>query len=95
MDPEAIHELGPRGAGDENRTRTISLRMSGAGRPDLSIRSQQAPWVAVSYRESPVSDRPIGHAMGAVTCSYEIILCIALPCCGQVGAAFRHAVGDR
>jgi hypothetical protein len=25
VDPEAIHELGLRGAGDENRTRTISL----------------------------------------------------------------------
>jgi hypothetical protein len=34
VDPEAIHELGLRGAGDENRTRTISLGNRQIGAPD-------------------------------------------------------------
>ena len=51
MDPEAIHELGLRGAGDENRTRTISLGIRPiriSDRPGLGIRrtagNRDGPW---------------------------------------------------
>ena len=49
-----------RGAGDENRPRTISLGMSETGRPDRSSRRPAGALGSVSYRESPCPTDPSG-----------------------------------
>jgi hypothetical protein len=51
VDPEAIHELGLRGAGDENRTRTISLGI----RPIRAARAADQPaWATGDVRDWPL-----------------------------------------
>ncbi len=53
-----------RGAGDGNRTRTISLGMSAGMALTSAAAGGQSHWLVREYPRSTLSDRPIGHVAG-------------------------------
>ena len=70
---ESALDLGLRRAGDETRTRTISLGMSEAGRPDRSFR-RPAPRGSVRYRESSCPTDPSGTQHGDLFLTRSFVL---------------------